>query len=915
MSDRSHATLRFLRELATAPHVESASDAELVGNFAATGDEPAFAALLRRHGPMVLGVCRRALRDDHAAEDAFQATFLVLAARAGSLRRRGSVGAWLHGVAVRVARRAAEGRRREARARAPVGPDELPDRPVGENADLREALDVELSRLPERYRAALLLCDLEGLSAEEAAARLGWSEGAVRAGLWRGRKRLRAALARRGLPAAPLAVLPALPGPLYERTLTAARLFIAGDRPAGGGAALAEGVLRTMRASSWGRRTAALLLIIALAGSAALAGGLVAPLRPLVRAPAPKAADDRRLIEAPAEVLAVAVSPDGKQVATGCADRTVRVWEVETGTQRAVLEGHLGPVRALAFTPDRKELVAVSNVKGRIEARRWDVSAARSTASVTFEGPTPAVSLSPGGKLLAAGNDARTVTKGVGLGEVVLYDPATGNQVGKLTGLGHHVNALAFSPDGNRLGAVGEEPPVPGRRSPGRVAAWRLDGRALLFSAVGAAGYNRALAFSADGGVLAVGDDAGASLWDVAKGRASARLPGEGYEVRATLFSPDGKTVFTGNKLGAVRQWVVGTGKAAGPLARAGDAVNCLAATPDGRRLVAGGTSQGRGAFRVWAPSAAKGNDYFFPHSKEVFGLAVSPDGRTMLAAVDKYFQRWGLDPVAELLPLTGHGHWTWAAAYSPDGKTVATAGEEWNTLRVFEAGTGKAGRVLRHGGAGTIRALAFSPDGRTVASAGNLGNASGFRGGQVVLWDVTTGKARAPFPATSQAYADVAFSPDGKSLAGACWDGALRVWNVADARERLKFSPHGGIFAVRFFSDGKALVTGGRGRGGEVKLWDAGSGKLLGELKAGPGTVMAVAVSPDGGRVAAADWEGRVMLWDRASRRRRWAVQGHTGNVYAVTFLPNGTTVASSGRDGLVRLWDAETGRERLWP
>ena len=162
--------------------------------------ELAFAELVARHGRMVLEVCRRVLRDPHDVEDAFQATFLVLVRRAGSIRDQDAVGGWLHRVAMRVAlrARAEAARRHNVELSAAVGASEVTEDHV-ERADLRTALHEELDRIPASYRAALVACYLEGLTHEEAANRLRLPVGTIRSRLSRGREKLRERLVRRGL--------------------------------------------------------------------------------------------------------------------------------------------------------------------------------------------------------------------------------------------------------------------------------------------------------------------------------------------------------------------------------------------------------------------------------------------------------------------------------------------------------------------------------------------------------------------------------------------------------------------------------------------------------------------------------------------------------------------------------------------
>src|SRR5262245_50327437 len=193
------AVLRQLRRMAASRGGGGHTDALLLEGFLRRREEDAFTALVRRHGPMVLSVCRQVLRDRHDAEDAFQATFLVLVRRAGSIHQPERLGNWLYGVAYRVAARArAVAARRHQRERD--GVDLQAPAPAGDAGgnDLRPILHEELDRLPEKYRVPVVLCYLEGLTNEEAARQLAWPVGTVKGRLARARDVLRGRLARRG---------------------------------------------------------------------------------------------------------------------------------------------------------------------------------------------------------------------------------------------------------------------------------------------------------------------------------------------------------------------------------------------------------------------------------------------------------------------------------------------------------------------------------------------------------------------------------------------------------------------------------------------------------------------------------------------------------------------------------------------
>jgi RNA polymerase sigma factor (sigma-70 family) len=198
--DYPHHLTRYLRNLVASSNTRHASDHELMEQFIASRDDVAITALVRRHGPMVYKVCRLVLRNEQDAEDAFQATFLVLARKAHTLRSKESVGNWLYGVACRTALKArtaaARRSRREAAKSIPSVTEPLAELTVDEGQAI---VDQELARLPEKFRAPLVLCCLEGLTRDEAARELGWSVSVLKSRLEQARALLRKRLVRRGM--------------------------------------------------------------------------------------------------------------------------------------------------------------------------------------------------------------------------------------------------------------------------------------------------------------------------------------------------------------------------------------------------------------------------------------------------------------------------------------------------------------------------------------------------------------------------------------------------------------------------------------------------------------------------------------------------------------------------------------------
>ena len=355
LGDPGGAVVRDLEKVFADGTATGLPEGQLLRRFIAGRDESAFSTLVSRHGAMVLGVCRRVLGTLPDADDAFQATFLVLLRRAGALQDAESLGPWLYGVAWRVASRARSGnaRRRVEDAKAAGVRDERtePDWPV-EQRELRAVIDEEINRLPEKYRRPLVLCYLEGLTQEAAARRLRWKAGVLRGRLERARVRLRGRLARRGLtPAAILAVAEvlhpssqaALPSPLVSTTLTAACGALAAGKVSGtvvasSAVALAGEVLRRQFI---GR--IALVAALLVTSSLALAG--------LYRLAASARDGDRRSVETGPEAVASAQAK-----AIPAADRTIDFRVVDRSTGKSLAGVRLtvvvGPEQTLDRTTD-----------------------------------------------------------------------------------------------------------------------------------------------------------------------------------------------------------------------------------------------------------------------------------------------------------------------------------------------------------------------------------------------------------------------------------------------------------------------------------------------------------------------------------------------------------------------------------
>jgi RNA polymerase sigma factor (sigma-70 family) len=886
-------------------------DAALLERFVRHRDEAAFAALVARHGPMVLRVCRRAVADAHAADDAFQATFLVLARRATAVRKPAALAAWLHGVAHRVALKARASFARRALRETPLpehGPcDPHPD-PL-EDLSARELLgllDAEVRQLPEVYRLPVILCCLEGRTQEEAARLLGWSAGSVKGRLERGRARLHARLARRGLTLS-AGLLAAefsrsgasatVPVPLARRTLEAALAGVGNAVPASV-ATLAEGVVR---GTLPGQVKLAALLLIAL-GVVAGAGWLLAH--------QPQAAKPDEPPPQPRAEALVRTDALGDPLPPGVLLRL--------GTVRL---RHPGCLRSLAFSPDGKELISAG--WDRV-VRVWEPITGKELRH--FAGPDK------GFECMAVSGDGKILATGGLDGNVYLWDPATGKELRRFGGYPRQVAALAFSAKGDILATAGDQDKA--------VRLWNVNTGELLRKMGEHAEGVRTLAFSADGQIVASASwDKTARLWDVATGKELRPLMGEEGKVTCLAFSPDGHMIaggeehmISGGNEHTACLWDVTTGKPLRAFTGQHGGVQSVAFTPDGKLLATGGRDH---TVRFWDPATGQELRNIHAHPDNVGVVAFSPDGKLLASgSAESSIHLWNVATGEPVGPSVGHGERIPSVTYSPDGKLLATSA--WDrTLRLWDAATGKelrkwsptqgSKRRLPTDEPMQLGRVLFSPDGQFIAA---LAHDSDSSNENVQVWEAATGKERWRFPG-----ANMAFSPDGKLLACAGWGKTAGdakpgvVIHLHDlttgelVRELRGFQSM--IAALTFSPDGKTLATTaqqhiGFSEPGEpvpdpnsVHLWDVPSGQPRLAF-AGPAQGGSVNYSRDGKMMASLEFLGQTIgLWEAATGKERVKLEGHQEMVFSLSFGPDGRTLASGSMDGTVRLWDLPTGKE----
>ncbi len=872
--------VEHLRQAVLRSDGEGLVDAELLELFVTRRDQAAFAALVRRHGPMVLGVCRRVAANEQDAEDAFQATFLALARKAASLRQRELVGNWLYGAAYRAAleaRTAATRRRAKEKQVA-----EMPERSTLAESDpaeeWRPLLDRELSRLPDKYRVPVVLCELQGRKRKDVARQLGIPEGTLSSRLATARQMLARRLAQHGLNLSGSALALAL-----AQSATAAvpaSLVTATVKAAAGGvvavgvvsakvAALTDGVLKALFLAKLKAATELLAMVLVLAGTGFLAHHLAAKPADATQAGKPKRSVD---------VVQEQVRTDfyGDPLPEGAVARMGSVRLRHTGL------GHY------AILPDSKTVLTAG--RDRV-LRFWDMASGRQVREVKLQGtaiPSLLFALSPDGKTLVAEDKLK---------KLVLWDVASGAEIQTLPAPERAmVSYLYFSPDGKTLAvgrrdwrisfwdwATGTERQVPLPYIQRPVVEFRMDstfhGRFSPDSKwfVAAANWAEPLA-----------------IFEVATGREVHRLTCYAY---TSAVSPDSKRLFVssmqndqGERETVLRVFDLASGKEEKQLRMGKEPIHSLVFSPDGKTLACGlsehscflDSDSGRVLRRLsgW-PSR----------------LAFAPDGKTAVAGEAQCLRIWNVATGKDLHELRDNFGHAPALATTRDGRLLAAAAWMDQSVALWDTNSGKLIRRLPLKGEGKyVRNLTLSPDGQTLI-------ASQFYG-LLQFWDTATGQER-------------------------------RTVQLQDPdHPNKKFV---GFYQLHMSSDGKHVSTlerilAGPGESTRLALWETTTGKLVRQHNPFPGELPQGAWSADGMTVALPLGDGLSQMEVKTGVIRMRISGASTGPLlpapeyrYLMGLPSLGSPVASpddrllagwreagaDGKAGGLGVWEAATGKE----
>ena len=587
-------------------------------------------------------------------------------------------------------------------------------------------------------------------------------------------------------------------------------------------------------------------------------------------------------------------SPDGKAVASASRDGTIRLFDSATGRLIKLLGRHKHAAFSLAFHPEGRELASAGE-NGNI--RIWDPRAGFLLRVLpTGTDTIYALSYSPDGRLLASGDGFPPYEEPShmrGQGVVRIWDAATGQVLHTLRGHTQNVTGVDFSPDGRTLASVsGSWLTVPQTASkPGELFLWNTATFERIRKVTGHAGPLTGVRYHPGGNLIATSSwDRTIRLCDAATGDLRHTLAGHRDWVLHVAFSPDGGRIASSGADGAIKLWDSMSGRELWTLRGHNKNVTCVTFSPDGDRLASSSSDQ---TVRIWDATA-------------------SPEAHTWRGAVG---------PIARI-------------TFFPDSHRLLVAGNIEDApgrvrhcLTILDTAQGLREAtfyVADDSGRGRpIAGIAIRRDGRLVASAS--------QSGRIEAWSVPEARSRFRHDEPTSRFEDVAFSPDGRWLAAAGQvdvrlpsgepapqpdtdsNGLVLVFDLETGKVlwRAAGVSTGLIRDLAFSPDGQTLATANNSSA--ITIWDSQTGEIRRELRGHNRLVSYLAFSPDGAKLASASWDSTVVVWDLADSRAMTRLQGHMRSVLSVAFSPDGRRLATSSEDQTVRLWDVETGQEVL--
>ncbi|WP_424094508.1 caspase family protein [Moorena producens] len=587
-------------------------------------------------------------------------------------------------------------------------------------------------------------------------------------------------------------------------------------------------------------------------------------------------------------VLSVSFSSDGKTLASGSGDMTIKLWNLETGKEIHTLKGHDSKVKSVRFSPDAKTLASGSFDN---TIKLWNLETGKEIHTLEgHDSQVNSISFSPDGKSLASGSSDKTIK---------LWNLDTGKEIRALQGHDDWVTSVSFSPDGKTLASGSKDKTI---------KLWNLEKGQEIRALQGHDDWVTSVSFSPNGKTLASGSyDKRIKLWNLKTGKEINTLYTlEIYEehidngINSISYSPDGRILASGSRDQTITLWNLEMGLEIRTLRGHNDWVNSVSFSPDGKTLASGSVDK---TIKFWSLETGKEVRNFQGHDLLSFGniVSFSPNGKTLASgSVDKTIKLWNLETGKEIRALQGHDERVTSVSFSPDGKTLASGSED-KTIKLWNLETGKEIHTFKEHDS-YVKSISFSPDGKTLAS-GSVDKT-------IKLWNLETGKEIYTLKGHYRQVNSVSFSPEGKILASGSADKTIKLWSL-ETGKGIRTLYHDYVTSVSFSPDRKTLASGSADK--MIKLWNLETGQGIRTLQGHDDWVTSLSFSPDGKTLASGSSDRTIKLWDLKTGLEIHTLQGHYDGISSVSFSPDGKTLASGSSDKIIKLWTIDLNLDSL--
>jgi WD40 repeat protein len=570
-------------------------------------------------------------------------------------------------------------------------------------------------------------------------------------------------------------------------------------------------------------------------------------------------------------VLSVAVSLDGKLLATASQDQTAKIWEMATGKELVTLKGHVGPLNSVIFSKDSRRILTASDDK---TIKLWDCRSGKEIRTYNgHAGPVMALALNLDGNRFLSGSQDKTIR---------FWDIETGKELRTFSGHRASVLSIAYSPDGERV--------ITGSTDR-TVKVWDSKTGQEVRNLV-VYGEVKSVAFSPNSRLIACGDSSGSMvIWEAHTNRRPVRINSYQSAINALSFSPDNKTILACNEDSRITIWDLQSNREVRSLpGRINEGLTSMAFHPDGKRLVSGCRDHSARVHNL----ASDGKNTILEVDFNIGStIAFSPDSKLIATGGVKHeIQLWDAETSQELKQFRGHSGAIKSVQFSGDVKRLLSGSDD-GTIILWDIATTNDIRTFK-GHSGSVTTVIFSPDNKLIISGGDDRT--------IRVWDSKTGKVLNTLMGHEGFVNSIIITPDGKQIISGSDDRTIKIWDLESGKIQKTLKGHrAGVNSLCLNWNNRQLVSGSTDE--TIRVWDLTSSDELLTLKGHTKSITSVILTPDTRRILSSSEDGTIRVWDGTSGLQVLLLETGSNSVSSIAISPDSKQIASGVINGAI-IW-----------